>query len=202
MSRDVTARAAGLTVVPPVRPVDRALVARRLRDVPSEGLLDVDAALRPRNVMVSKEGRVKLLDGELACLRKMQALQGTTTDDLPPEHLSPEQIRQVLVTETTDIYAFAVILYEMVCGRPPLRARTREAVLNKHLTETPVPMRRRRPPASPPRRAERQEPRRVAPAPVEPATERPAASSDTGDPDPSAIIDWILEQRAAAKRGK
>jgi hypothetical protein len=34
------------------------------------------------------------------------------------------------------------------------------------------------------------------------ATERPAASSNTDDPDPSAIIDWILEQRAAARRGQ
>jgi len=35
-----------------------------------------------------------------------------------------------------------------------------------------------------------------------PESERPAASSDTGDRGPSATIDWILGQRAAAKRGK
>jgi hypothetical protein len=56
--------------------------------------------------------------------------------------------------------------------------------------------------ASPPRRAERQEQRRVPQAPAKPANERPAASSDAGDPDPSAIIDWILEQRAAGRRGQ
>jgi hypothetical protein len=48
---------------------------------------------------------------------------------------------------------------------------------------------------------ERQEQRRV-PTPEGPASERPAASSNTDDPDPSAIIDWILEQRAAARRGQ
>src|SRR6266702_6831758 len=65
-------------------------------------------------------------------------------DEPPPEYLSPEQIPQVRVTETTDIYAFAVILYEMLCGVPPFQGETREAVLAKHLTETPLPMRQRR----------------------------------------------------------
>ena len=62
----------------------------------------------------------------------------------PAEYLAPEQIRQAPVTDKADVYAFATILYEMLCGVPPFRAATREAVLQKHLTEAPVPMRRRR----------------------------------------------------------
>jgi serine/threonine protein kinase len=250
----------------------------------------VHGALRPSNVMIGSDGRVTLLDVELIGVRAAQAVNGIMIDEPPPEYLSPEQIRQVLVTETTDIYVFAVILYELLCGVPPFQGETREAVLAKHLTETPVPMRRRRrtvpasveavvalalskvpeprppiqtilnrlweeanrpapppvveqapipapsssiasparteaspgkatpaivpssaarstPPSappltSPPSRMERQEQRRVPKTPEGPVSERPAASSNTDDPDPSAIIDWILEQRAAARRGQ
>lgn len=103
----------------------------------------VHGGLRPRNVMVLEDGRVKLMDLELAGLRDTPAMEGVLGAEPPAEYLSPEQIRRAAVTEKTDIYAFGVILYEMLCGVPPFQAPTREAVLAKHLTETPVPMRRR-----------------------------------------------------------
>jgi serine/threonine protein kinase len=103
----------------------------------------VHGALRPRNVMVLEDGRVKLMDLELAGLRDAPAMEGVLGAEPPAEYLSPEQIRRAAVTEKTDIYAFGVILYEMLCGVPPFQAPTRETLLAKHLTETPVPMRRR-----------------------------------------------------------
>jgi serine/threonine protein kinase len=140
---------------------------RRLSEILLEGPLDVSAALRmaidlggavetlhnlgfvhgalrPRNVMVRGDGGVKLMDVELAGLRDAWAMKGISADESPPEYLSPEQISGLPATEATDVYAFAVILYEMLCGMPPFQAETREAVLAKHLTETPAPMRRRR----------------------------------------------------------
>ena len=104
----------------------------------------VHGALRPSNVMIASDGHVTLMDVELIGVRAAQAVHGILIDEPPPEYLSPEQIRQVPVTDTTDIYAFAVILYEMLCGGPPFQGETREAVLTKHLTETPAPMRQRR----------------------------------------------------------
>src|SRR5207302_7308641 len=104
----------------------------------------VHGALRPRNVMVLEDGRVKLMDVELAGLRDAPATEGVLAAEPPAEYLSPEQIRRTPVTEKTDIYAFGVILYEMLCGVPPFQAPTREVILAKHLTETPVPIRRRR----------------------------------------------------------
>ena len=105
----------------------------------------IHGALRPRNVVVLKDGRVKLMDVELAGLRDAPAMEGVITAKPPAEYLSPEQICQAPVTEKTDIYAFAVIPYELLCGVPPFRAATSEAVLAKHLTETPVRMSLRRP---------------------------------------------------------
>jgi len=140
---------------------------RRLSDILLEGPLEVDVALRmaidlggavealhslglvhgalrPRNVMVRKDGGLKLMDVELIGLREARTMKSLIVEEAPPEYLSPEQISGHPVTEATDVYAFAAILYEMLCGKPPLEAETREAVLEKHLRETPVPMRRRR----------------------------------------------------------
>jgi serine/threonine protein kinase len=102
----------------------------------------VHGAVRPRNVVVLEDGRVKLLDLELAGLR--DTTEGLIAAAPPAEYLSPEQIRHASVTEKADIYAFGIVLYEMLCGVPPFQAETREALLAKHLTETPAPMRRRR----------------------------------------------------------
>jgi serine/threonine-protein kinase len=104
----------------------------------------VHGALRPRNVMVFEDGRVKLMDLELISLRDASATKSGLAAEPPAEYLSPEQVRRAPLAEGTDVYAFAVILYEMLCGAPPLRAPTREAVLAKHLTEIPAPVRRRR----------------------------------------------------------
>jgi serine/threonine-protein kinase len=104
----------------------------------------VHGALRPSNVMIASDGHATLMDVELIGARAAQAVHGILIDEPPPEYLSPEQIRQAPVTDTTDIYAFAVILYEMLCGVPPFQGDSREAVLAKHLKETPAPMRQRR----------------------------------------------------------
>jgi serine/threonine-protein kinase len=104
----------------------------------------VHGALRPRNVMVREDGGVKLMDVELIGLREAWTMQGIIAEEAPPEYLAPEQVSGLPATEAMDVYAFAAILYEMLCGQPPFQAETREAVLAKHRTETPVPMRRRR----------------------------------------------------------
>jgi putative tryptophan/tyrosine transport system substrate-binding protein len=105
----------------------------------------VHGALRPQNVMVLADGTIKLMDVELAGLRDTPTPNGGLAVDPPAEYLAPEQITQASVTEKTDIYSFAVIVYELFCGGPPFHAPTREAVLSKHLTERPTPMHRHRP---------------------------------------------------------
>jgi serine/threonine-protein kinase len=104
----------------------------------------VHGALRPRNVMIADNGSVKLMDVELTDLRDELVRTGMVSPDPPPEYLSPEQVRGGSASEKTDVYAFGVMLYEMLCGVPPFRGATSEATLAKHLTETPTPMRRRR----------------------------------------------------------
>jgi len=104
----------------------------------------VHGALRPHNVMVLADGTVKLMDVELAGLRGALTPQGDPALEPPAEYLAPEQIAHASVTEKTDIYSFAVIVYELFCGVPPFQAPTRGDVLSKHLNEQPTPMHRHR----------------------------------------------------------
>lgn len=104
----------------------------------------VHGALRPRNVMIADSGSVKLMDVELTDLRDELVRTGMVSPDAPPEYLSPEQVRGGPASEKTDVYAFGVMLYEMLCGAPPFRGATGDATLAKHLTEAPTSMRRRR----------------------------------------------------------
>jgi serine/threonine-protein kinase len=104
----------------------------------------VHGAISPRNVMVLEDGRVKLLDVELSGLRDAREVQGLVNVDSPAEYLAPEQIQKAPITEKTDIYAYGVILHELLSGAPPFQGSTREAVFTKHLKEAPVPIHRER----------------------------------------------------------
>ena len=100
----------------------------------------IHGAISPRNVVVLEDGRVKLLDVELAGLRDAREIQGLVSGDPRAEYLSPEQIQKAPITEKTDIYAFGVILHELLVGAPPFQGSTRDAILTKHLKDAPVPI--------------------------------------------------------------
>lgn len=104
----------------------------------------VHGAISPRNVVVLEDGRVKLLDVEVAGLRDAREVHGLVTSDPPAEYLAPEQIQKGPITEKTDIYAYGVILHELLTGTPPFQGSTRDAIFTKHLREAPVPVHRGR----------------------------------------------------------
>lgn len=57
-----------------------------------------------------------------------------------PEYATPEEIEGDQVTARTDIYAFGVLLYEMLTGRVPFSASSADGVLAKHLQDVPAPL--------------------------------------------------------------
>ena len=104
----------------------------------------IHGAICPRNVMVLEDGHVKLLDVELAGIRDAREIQGLVNADPQAEYLSPEQIQKGPVTEKTDIYAYGIVLYELLSGTPPFQGSTRDAIFTKHLKDAPIPIHRRR----------------------------------------------------------
>ena len=103
--------------------------------------------VKPQNIMVLEAGDdIKLMDFGIARLRDSGTnLTRTGTMMGTPAYMSPEQIEGQEVTEKTDMYAFGIVLYEMLTGVVPFRASTQAAVLTKQLQEQPVPPSRLRP---------------------------------------------------------
>jgi len=74
-------------------------------------------------------------DQALGTLSEADAIMGT------PAYMAPEQVEGHRLTPAADIYAFGVVLYEMVTGKRPFAGDTPLSMAVKRLTETPVPPR-------------------------------------------------------------
>ena len=121
-------------------------VAHALEAVHSAGIVHRD--LKPDNVfLIDRAGTpdfVKVLDFGVAKLGDLEeqidthrTAAGTILGT--PEYMSPEQASGTAIDPRTDIYAFGVMLYELVTGRLPLTGKSFGELVVKHLTVTPEP---------------------------------------------------------------
>ena len=87
--------------------------------------LVVHRDLKPGNVLVSAEGRAKLLDFGISKILDPSQAEATRTElrPLTPAYASPEQLRGERVTTLTDVYSLGVMLYEALAGRRPFASR-------------------------------------------------------------------------------
>jgi eukaryotic-like serine/threonine-protein kinase len=86
--------------------------------------LVVHRDLKPRNILVTQEGRVKLLDFGVAKLLDTVATPAEnekTVAPLTPDYAAPEQLTGHAITTATDVYALGVVLFELLTARKPFR---------------------------------------------------------------------------------
>jgi serine/threonine protein kinase len=124
-------------------PVDDALditiqVARGLSKAHEAGTVHRD--VKPANVMVTKDGVVKILDFGLAKLAGQTKLTKTGMTVGTVAYMSPEQARGGETDSRSDIWSLGVMLYEMLAGRLPFRGEVEPAMLYSIMNENPEPV--------------------------------------------------------------
>ncbi len=105
-------------------------IAKALDHAHSRGIIHRD--IKPHNVMVLKNGSVKVTDFGIA--RVMSESNTLTKEALGSVHyISPEQAKGGQVDNRSDLYSLGVVMYEMTAGRPPYDGETPVAVAIQHI---------------------------------------------------------------------
>ncbi len=123
--------------LPPDRAAAIAMeVAEALGFAHSNGVIHRD--VKPGNVLITPSGQVKVTDFGIAIavtggagsnLTQAGSVMGTAT------YFSPEQAQGTTLDHRSDLYSLGIVLYEMLCGRPPFTGDNSVAIAFKHVQE-------------------------------------------------------------------
>src|SRR5262245_41992371 len=138
----------GSGAISPRKAIDYAVqIAKGLAAAHDKGV--VHRELKPENVFLTKDGRVKILDFGLAKLRLDGAESGqtdlkTVSGGTQPGvvlgtmgYMSPEQVRGKAADKRSDLFSFGTILYEMLSGQRAFRGDTAADTITAILTKEP-----------------------------------------------------------------
>lgn len=117
-------------------------IARSLREAHTLGVVHRD--LKPANVVIvdnrDEHDTIKVLDFGLVKSVKGPNADTVTTGGLcvgSPSYMAPEQVDGDDVSPSTDIYSLGIVLFEMLCGRPPFVKTSKYSLVMAHLSEQP-----------------------------------------------------------------
>lgn len=113
-------------------------VANVLDHMHGKGFVHLD--VKPENILIFEDMQAVLAD--FGSARQI----GSTTHEGTPKYLSPEQAAgDRPVSPQSDVYALAIVAYEMLTGRPPFGGERSIVLMRQHLEETPPPLRQANP---------------------------------------------------------
>jgi serine/threonine protein kinase/Tfp pilus assembly protein PilF len=93
--------------------------------------------LKPQNIMIDREGNARIMDFGIARSLKAKGLTEAGVMIGTPEYMSPEQVDGKEADQRSDLYAFGIILYEMLTGQTPFQGDTPFSVALKQKAEAP-----------------------------------------------------------------
>ncbi len=113
-------------------------ILQALKHAHSRGIIHRD--IKPQNVMVLRDGSVKVTDFGIA---RSTTSQATVTQDAigSVHYISPEQAKGNHIDARSDLYSAGVVLYEMLTGRLPFEGDNPVSVAIQHINSIPVPPR-------------------------------------------------------------
>ncbi len=135
----------------------RYLHSRKVLDVDRAVIIAHDVALglgaahrrtivhrdvKPQNVLVGRDGSIKLTDFGIASVYKDINAERLTTTGMTlgtVQYYAPEQAQGEIVSPAADVYALGIVMYEMVTGRTPFDGDSPVAVAMQHIQDAPTP---------------------------------------------------------------
>ncbi len=110
-------------------------IAKALQHAHSRGIIHRD--IKPHNIMVLKDGSVKVADFGIA---RLLSTQNTMTHEAlgSVHYISPEQAKGSPVDARSDIYSVGVVMYEMLTGRLPFEGESAVSIAIQHISSIPL----------------------------------------------------------------